>query len=103
MQRSALTSLLEQARQRDTLTLWHLLPRVNVDERGRVYDKLAAFSQPPSGVTREGVLQLDQNMLETWRQSLEPAWIGGSGKGFPKGEGKLKNPLSPKMKYMAPK
>lgn len=99
----ALTSVLEQARQRDTLTLWHLLPRVNGDDRARVYDKLALLAPPPTGVTREGVLQLHEKMLEAWRQSLEPEWVG-SGKGlFPKDAGKLKNPLSPKMKYMAPK
>ena len=85
-QTAALTSMLDQARPRDTLTLWHLLPRVNGEDRARVYDKLAAFAPPPAGVTREGVLRLDQTMLETWRQTLEPEWIG-TGKGLFKDQG----------------
>ena len=105
-QTAALTSMLDQARPRDTLTLWHLLPRVNGEDRARVYDKLAAFAPPPAGVTREGVLRLDQTMLDTWRQTLEPEWIG-TGKGLLKTKDdwlwKLKKGVSPKMKEMMPK
>ncbi|HKY45046.1 MAG TPA: zf-HC2 domain-containing protein [Pyrinomonadaceae bacterium] len=105
-QTAALTSMLDQARQRDTLTLWHLLPRVNGEDRARVYDKLAAFAPPPAGVTREGVLRLDRTMLDTWRQTLEPQWIG-TGKGLLKTKDdwlwKLKKGVSPKMKEMMPK
>ena len=105
-QTAALTSMLDQARPRDTLTLWHLLPRVNGEDRARVYDKLAAFAPPPAGVTREGVLRLDQTMLETWRQTLETEWIG-TGKGLLKTKDdylwKLKKGVSPKMKEKMPK
>lgn len=105
-QTAALTSMLDQARPRDTLTLWHLLPRVNGEDRARVYDKLAAFALPPAGVTREGVLRLEQTMLATWRQTLEPEWIG-TGKGLLKTKDdflwKLKKGVSPKMKEMMPK
>jgi len=71
----ALTTVLSEARARDTLTLWHLLARVSVEDRGRVYDRLAAFAAPPEGVTREGILQLDQEMLVAWREKLEPVWL----------------------------
>ena len=71
----ALTTVLNEARVRDTLTLWHLLARVSQEDRSRVYDCLAAFSPPPEGVTREGVLQLDQKMLTAWREKLEPIWL----------------------------
>jgi hypothetical protein len=105
-QSAALTLMLDQARQRDTLTLWHLLPRVNGEDRARVFDKLAAFAPPPAGVTREGVLRLDQTMLETWRQTLEPEWIG-TGKGLLKTKDdwlwKLKKGVSPRMKEMMPR
>jgi hypothetical protein len=105
-QTAALTSMLDQARPRDTLTLWHLLPRVNGEDRARVYDKLAAFAPPPAGVTREGVLRLDQTMLATWRQTLEHEWIG-TGKGLLKTKmdwlWKLKKGISPKMKEKMPK
>ena len=65
---------MSHTRERDTLTLWHLLGRVNEDERGQIYDKMASFVPPPEGVTREGVLKLDPKMLELWRDRLEPTW-----------------------------
>jgi FecR protein/Putative zinc-finger len=103
---AALTSLLDQARPRDTLTLWHLLARVDGEERVRVYEKMAAFVPPPAGVTREGILQLDQQMLESWRHALESSWIGG-GKFVPKALAetywRVKNGLSRRLKEMAPK
>ena len=105
---TALELLLSQARPRDTLTLWHLLARVNSEERVRVYEKMAAIVPPPAGVTREGVLQLDQKMLDTWRHALESTWMNGSGgKGVPKfiadGYFKVRNGLSRRLKEMAPK
>jgi hypothetical protein len=67
---SALQAVLSQARKRDALTLWHLLARVGESERGRVYDRLAQFVPAPAGVTREGILHLDQNMLDLWWNEL---------------------------------
>jgi hypothetical protein len=106
---SALTPMLDQARPRDTLTLWHLLARVNGEDRARVYDKMAAFVTPPPGVTREGILQLDQPMLDTWKNQLESSWTSGSnkGKGVPKpikeAYWKVSTGLSRRLKEMAPK
>ena len=62
--------LLEEARKNDALTLWHLLSRVSEGDRARVYDRLAALAPPPSGVTWEGVLRLDQKMLDAWWNAL---------------------------------
>ncbi len=75
---SALETVLLQARLRDTLTLWHLLARVNGGARERVYERLAQMKPPPAGVTREGILQLDEQMLQLWKDNLERAW-GGPG------------------------
>ena len=72
---SALDLMLNEARPRDTLTLWHLLARVEGSDRARVYDRIAAFVPPPDGVTREGVLQLDQAMLDRWKDALEVTWF----------------------------
>jgi hypothetical protein len=94
---SALQSILNYSRARDTLTLWHLLPRVNEDDRVRVYEKMEAFAPPPAGVTRDGVLKLDQKMLAQWRYALEGSW-GGSGKGIPKGAADWKSLSAPKLK-----
>ena len=104
---SALASLLDQARPRDTLTLWHLLARVNGEDRVRVYDKMAAFVPPPPGVTREGILQLDQQMLDTWKKALESSWTSGAGKKMYKpikeAYWKVRSGLSQRLKEMAPK
>jgi len=62
----ALHTILAQARRRDAFTLWHLLARVNVDERAQVYDRLASLVTPPATVTREGTLALDAQMMDAW-------------------------------------
>ena len=69
--------LVGQARSRDTLTLWHLLSRVNGTDRERVYEAMASLALPPAGVTREGVLQLNREMLDRWRATLETSWNRG--------------------------
>jgi len=103
---AALNSMLDQARPKDTLTLWHLLTRVDGDDRARVYDKMATLFPPPAGVTREGVLALNQTMLDAWRDAMETTWMG-FGKGVPKplaeAYWKMKNGLSRRLKDMAPK
>lgn len=87
----ALTMLLNEARPRDTLTLWHLLARVNETDRPRVYEALAKYVPPPPGVTREGVLQRDPAMLERWKNALPfNQNFGGKGKLSPKKLMKLK-------------
>jgi len=103
---AALASILDQARPRDTLTLWHLLARVDGEDRARVYDRMAALAPPPSGVTREGVLALNQNMLDAWRDDLETTWMGISKK-VPKplaeAYWRMKNGVSRRLKDMMPK
>lgn len=75
VKKDALTLLLNEARPRDTLTLWHLLARVDQPNRPRVYEAIAKYAPPPAGVTREGVLQLDRGMLERWKNGLQFSWI----------------------------
>ncbi len=70
-ERSAeLNKILAEARQRDALTVWHLLSRADEPKRGLVYDRLATLLPPPSGVTRDGILRLDQKMLDLWWNQL---------------------------------
>jgi ferric-dicitrate binding protein FerR (iron transport regulator) len=71
----SLDIVLSAARQRDTLTLWHLLSRVGETERALVYDRLAALTPPPDGLTREGVLRLERGMLDKWKNRLEETWM----------------------------
>jgi len=65
-----LDAILQQTRERDALTLWHLLTRVEDSERGRVYDRLAGLAPPPGGVTRDGILRGDKTMLDQWSDEL---------------------------------
>jgi hypothetical protein len=67
---AALNVVISQSRQRDALTLWHLLARVPGSDRGRVYDRLAQLVPAPAGVTREGILRLDPQMLDLWWNQL---------------------------------
>lgn len=59
----------------DMVTLWHLLSRAKKEDRGAVFDALAAHVKPPAGVTREGVIALDKKMLEAWRTEVENVWF----------------------------
>jgi hypothetical protein len=72
--RRALDIVLAEARQRDTLTLWHLLSRVDIDERQRIFDRMVGLTPLPSGVTREKVLTLDPAALKLWREELAWTW-----------------------------
>jgi hypothetical protein len=74
----ALNRLLQTARVKDTLTLWHLLARVDGDERRRVFEKMISLVELPSDVTREGILKLDSAMLTKWKDKLEFYWVSGS-------------------------
>ncbi len=67
---SSLDLVLARARRRDALTLWHLLSRGGVEERARVYDRMAALAAPPEGVTKDAVLRGDRSAIDAWWNSL---------------------------------
>ncbi|HKC63018.1 MAG TPA: FecR family protein, partial [Pyrinomonadaceae bacterium] len=71
----ALSMVLQEAREYDTLTLWHLLSRVSGADRAHVYDRMSELIPPPQGVTKEGVMKLDKGMLDLWKKGLEWAWF----------------------------
>ena len=70
----ALGIILAESRVRDTLTLWHLLSRVDLGDRERVYDRMAALTPVPSGVSREQALKLDPETLKHWKEELAWTW-----------------------------
>jgi hypothetical protein len=70
----ALDTIIRESRVRDTLTLWHLLSRVDEPDRVRVYDRIAAFEPPPAGITRGQILALDADALREWREELAWKW-----------------------------
>jgi hypothetical protein len=68
--RTALGRALAESRPRDALSLWHLLARVEAEERGRVFDRLAQLVPPPRSVTRDGILRGERAMRERWWDEL---------------------------------
>ncbi len=69
-----LTVILAESRQRDTLTLWHLLSRVAPGDRPRVFGRMTALTPLPAGVLREKALALDSQTLTHWREELAWTW-----------------------------
>jgi hypothetical protein len=67
---AAVTTITTGATDRDVVTLWHLLTRVARDDRGRIFDRLAAFVPPPAGVTRDGIIDGRREMLDAWWDAL---------------------------------
>jgi hypothetical protein len=70
----AVDIVLAEARGRDTLTLWHLLSRVDARERPRIFDRMVALTPLPPNVTREKALALDPETLALWREELAWTW-----------------------------
>lgn len=71
----AFNALLGEARPRDTFTLWHLLTRVDRDHRVRVLNRMIELVGLPNGITREGTLELDQKMLDAWKDEMDTVWF----------------------------
>jgi hypothetical protein len=71
----ALDIVLAEATERDTFTLWNLLPRVSVSQRERVLDQMIALVGLPQGITREGTLSLDKKMLDLWVEEMDTVWF----------------------------
>lgn len=62
----AVRAALAAARSEDAISLWHLLSRVDVPQRGAVYDRLAALVPPPTEVTRGSAIALDSETLDRY-------------------------------------
>ncbi len=74
VEQGALTSMLDSARVRDTLTLWHLLSRVAPADRARVYDRISSLTPLPAGLSRERALALEPETLMQLREELAWKW-----------------------------
>jgi ferric-dicitrate binding protein FerR (iron transport regulator) len=66
--------VLRESHIRDALSLWHLLPRLDRESRGLVYDRLSQSMPPPSGVTRDGIIALDPAMVAAWKKIVSQLW-----------------------------
>lgn len=67
-------AILAAARKRDSLTLWHMLSRVEGEDRKVVYKRLAELAPLPSTLDENKVLALDKNTLDLWKDELEAHW-----------------------------
>jgi hypothetical protein len=72
--RRALDVILSEARDRDTLTLWHLMSRVDTNDRARVFDRIAELSPQPAGVDRDRAMALEPDVMRHWREELAWTW-----------------------------
>jgi hypothetical protein len=70
----ALAIVLAEARIRDTLTLWHLLSRVDPTAREGVYNRIVDLLPLPNGMEKDKALQLDPTTLKNWREELAWKW-----------------------------
>lgn len=65
-----LHSAVATAGKEDAVSLWHLLRRVPPDQRGLVYDRLAALVAIPPQVTRVGIIRGDPRAIDALWGSL---------------------------------
>ncbi|MGE0479002.1 MAG: FecR family protein [Phycisphaerae bacterium] len=68
---AALPAVLANARERDGLTLWHVLRWTPPDVRPRVYERLIELVPPPNDIRVEDVLELNEYAIECWRKRLQ--------------------------------
>ena len=61
---SALDPILNSARPRDGLTLWHMLTRVPAGDRARVFDRFAQLVTLPPGISREAAVGRDPQTID---------------------------------------
>lgn len=71
---TALATIAREARPRDAMTLFYLLPQVSGSERAELYDRMVSLVPAPPGVTREGTLKLDPKTMELWKLELGLTW-----------------------------
>ena len=63
-----------ESNRKDTLTLWHLIPRVDRSIRPQVVARILEFVELPKEVTVDGLLQLKESELMGLRDELEMIW-----------------------------
>lgn len=93
---NALAAVLAEARVRDALTLWHLLPRVEGTERGQVYDRMVALVPAARDLSKADTLRLQPAVMAQWKEAVEFASLGVDPRQIPVAAGTLK-PIGPML------
>ncbi len=70
----ALATLLDAARPRDSLTLWHLISRTRDDARAAVISRLADLAPPTDAAASAAAATLDPAALDLWWDDLRRVW-----------------------------
>jgi hypothetical protein len=65
-----LSILLKEAREKDALSLWHILSKVNKEEREKTYSRMTELIAVPEGITFEGVMNKNRQMMDVLWESL---------------------------------
>jgi ferric-dicitrate binding protein FerR (iron transport regulator) len=66
--------IVSQAQPKDSLTLWHLLPRVEESWRPMIIAALQQIEVLPPGVSVDDIIRLDSTALHAWRRKLSQYW-----------------------------
>jgi len=66
--------VLRESHIRDALSLWHLLHSLDPQSRGLIFDRMSQLLPPPADVTRDGIVRLDRNMLDSWKKIVSQLW-----------------------------
>ena len=61
--KNELVVLLSEANQKDFITLFHLLKRLDNESRGMIYDRISLLFRMPQRITREGIVHGDKDMM----------------------------------------
>ena len=71
---TSVRTILKEARRRDSLTLWHLLSRVDTEVRREVFQRLRTLAPPPAGVREPDIVRLDPAKMDRYKDSLLVTW-----------------------------
>ena len=93
---NAFATALAEARVRDALTLWHLLARVEGNEREQAYERLVALVPAAKAFSKADTLRLDPATLARWKEAVEFASLGVDPRKIPVAAGTLK-PVGPML------
>jgi len=88
--------VLAEARPRDALTLWHLLARVEGNEREQTYERLVALIPAARTFSKADSLRLDTATMARWKEAVEFAGAGVDPRKIPVAAGTLK-PVGPML------
>ncbi len=68
---TSIDKIIRYARQSDAFTLFDLIKKTALLERGKLFQAIANYFPPPESVTKNGIMELDKKMLLQWWEDIE--------------------------------